>query len=797
MRNDKRSEKKGGRFKRLSRVLFLGAGLIGGIFTHMNAAEAAPVEGDILKYATIPKSDEIVSSKYAVIAQFKPGKSKRILSGADKYLKTSAKDRDLIVDAPDSLKGKIKVRYTDIATFNGRTLDFEIVVSDWKRAGFPSGDHMYFYGDHIGFHQSGFDYVSLKGTYVYADTKKPATDLPGSYMTINDLDANQFVSFDPEMMKNIDKIYAYPDTRVSYWKTGTKVNIGARFWEAIDSDDKQGFVTLLVSGHEFNFDWSKDWSRPSSANNYYNLSKPIDWYNEYATQYFGYVAEKPVKTEVLTPSKKIIDDGEQVDENAVTAPDNYTYNVYHTVPAEYPDFFYKSYVMQDTIHKALEIESTRIYDGQDRDVSSKFTITTTSNNVKAVAKAAALDDKAFYGEDYRLEMKVKINDSEKLLEYSNGTNKFTIPNKGSVTVDGKSKSTNEVKTVVTLPKTEIGLKKIQVYTDKADKGLPTFVDLDSKFVYDSSKNKTFDLVLYQKTGSTEKKVATKSVKMSDSDKSVQFTVPKANLSVDKMNMYRAAIENYDKDFISVDDKVKDIDTEGYTAKEGTLTETSDTDKKGEAVFKGVTMTEREIGKSIKRNYETLTVTYTPKRSLKSGYGYELDGSIRYENPIMAENAKYVTFNRSTNAGMTLDKALVDPSLSFYDKTKTRMVAPLMSSQSGTNNATISTYSYKAPRVYLEQKTGLTYTQQQVDAKEPKGKVIDAGQKFYVPVWIEGLGARKASLTSEKPLGAHQMNVNTTGVIDVTAYMFNHEGSETPDDDELLVHPTPQGTDLFK
>ena len=415
---------------------------------------SAATEWSILDngHGTVPSSTETISNKYGILAEFTPGVSELVLSGA-----TTSKsyiDRDLIVDPPDERKGKIKARYTNIATFKGRALDFEIVVADWKKAGFAGGEYMVFYDGSIGFAEAGYDYVDLRGTYRYHDTNEPATDLPGSYMTVNDLDANQFMSFSPSMRSKIDKIYAFTnDTRVSYWTVDGYTNVGARFYEGTEDDDEEAIVTFLVSGHQFDFRWNKDWDRPTSQGKAYNKSGVINWYKESSAQYFGYIAKKPARSEMLEPSKVIVKpDGTRVPKNSVNAGSTYTYGIQHTVPDEYAKFYYTKYSMSDTLDKALSVESVKVVDGSNNDVSDRFTISqSTGNTVKATAKAAALQDPSFYKKSYTMLIKVKTPEWKDAEAYANGNHTFDISNTAYVSVDNDTKATNPVTTKVIMP----------------------------------------------------------------------------------------------------------------------------------------------------------------------------------------------------------------------------------------------------------------------------------------------------------------------------------------------------------
>lgn len=749
-------------------------------------------------FASVPKSTDVASAKYAVVAQFVRGKSKLELSGVS--TKQSNKGRDLIVEPGSNLKGKIKAVYTNVATYKGKSLDFEMVVADWDKAGFKGGEWMVFQDSRIGFTQSGYTSVSIHCTYLYHDTGKPATDLTGSYMTVNDLDTYQYVSFDSGMMKKIDKIYAYDGSKLSHWTTGSNTNIGAKFWQAYDTDDRTTMVTFLISGYQFNFSWCKDWSEYSSIHTRYDFNKTLDWKNEDSAQYFSYLAEKPIRTEILTPTKEITDtNGKETESSNATVNDPYRYTVYHTVPAEFPEFYYKSYVMQDTIHKALSIKSVKIYNSADEDVTKNFTVSTSGNTVKATAKSSALSSSSFYGQDYRVEINVAVRDSADLLDYAGDKNSFDVVNKADVIVDGKTKSTNEVTTKVTLPKTEIGMKHIKIYTNKASAGLPVYLDLTHAHDYMMYKDEPFTIDLYRIDGDQKTKVTSKTVKLGDLDKAVQLTIPTTPFMRNDIDMYEADL-NVNKNHFTIPSGKDTIDAQGHVAAEETLSEKT-TENAPPVTYKGIVMTEREIGGPLTKHYETISIDYLPKQNVKSGYGFQLYGKVSYANDIMSDEVDKFKIARTTDAVMNVDHHLIDKTLSYYDATKTyrdgEQIAVPLSQKSLINTDDTSTETYQAPHIYLAQDTGMSYTEEQKKAGQIKGTAVDAGNQLYVPVWISDLGTYTMTFENKTPLGINAINFKINSTVDVTAYMFAYEKSRTIKNDELLIEPVPRGDASIK
>lgn len=414
-------------------------------------ADAAPTEGDVLNHATVPTSSDRVSNKYSTIAMFNKGVSKMVLTGVSTV--TTNKGTKVIVDPASTLKGKIKATYTQVATYKGRELDLEMKVVDWKNAGFEGGMWFKFNPGSISFTQGGYEYIDIESTYRYHDTGEVATDLTGSYMTVNDFDSNQFMSFDSAMMGNIDKMYAYTkDTRVSYWTSGAYTNIGARYWDAIEPDDEKGILTFLVSGYEFDFRWHKDYTRPSASNTSYNFNQEVDYMNEESGQYFGYIAKKPARTEMAEPAKTIVkSDGTRVKSNTVNAGSSFTYGIHHAIPDEYEKFYYSSYRLRDTVPTGVDITDVTIENASDEDVTNLFTVSRSGQSVTATAKTATLASPDFYGQTYNVFIKVKVKDWQDLETQANGNHTFNLSNTAYAKVDSNELPSNPVTTKVVMP----------------------------------------------------------------------------------------------------------------------------------------------------------------------------------------------------------------------------------------------------------------------------------------------------------------------------------------------------------
>lgn len=341
---------------------------------------------------------------------------------------------------------------------------------------------------------------------------------------------------------------------------------------------------------------------------------------------------------------------------------------------------------------------------------------------------------------------------------------------------------------------ELALERFQIYTNKADKGLPTSTRVAQTVLAPDAavKDKNITLAIYN-TDSGDK-VTEKTYKQSELRSENAIQIPSDALEQADRKNYEVRIEGYDEDKIWVRDGEGSIDTDGYTAKEGTLT-IDDANEDGDVLFKGIVMTERERGEDMSVFHESWNVEKIPEPEVKSGYAYEFNPTLSYSNELLndVENRiEDVSF--APEMSVFVDHRLIDPSLEYYDsdvdyEDDDKVKVGFLKTESPTTNTIES--SYQLPQVYLEQGTGLTYTGNQKQNGEMEGEPLDAGYKLYVPVWIEESGVYDTMIRNDKPIGSNFMNVDLLRQVDVPAYMFHHTDSETADDDELLIHPMVQ------
>ena len=217
-----------------------------------------------------------------------------------------------------------------------------------------------------------------------------------------------------------------------------ELRIGELAGKEATRNDRYAMVTALFSGNSIRFKWGKDYGAPSNT---------MSW--DIGNNYFGFSGQKPVKTEVLKPTKLIIqaDNRTNTSNEIRSKNEQIRYDIVHTVPSEYKEFFYKSYIIKDDLLSELEIMGTpQIFDESDKNVTEKFINNSTESSINFQAKNETLKDSSFYGHTYHLYFDAKIKDSSNLEESLNQEGFFLMKNIAYIEKDGKKIKTNVVLT---------------------------------------------------------------------------------------------------------------------------------------------------------------------------------------------------------------------------------------------------------------------------------------------------------------------------------------------------------------
>ncbi len=347
----------------------------------------------------------------------------------------------------------------------------------------------------------------------------------------------------------------------------------------------------------------------------------------------------------------------------------------------------------------------------------------------------------------------------------------------NTSVDYKlSPVSNQVKYTI-VADANLGLRKIRIDTAPAEIGLPVTVRLDKDIVYEDSNKSEVAVNLYDKAD--KKLVGSQLFTIGELPEEIKFKVDPKFLKKNNKRNYEVRFEKVNKESVHVLDGKGKVDTDGYTSSEESIKVNAK--ESTELKYKGVIMTEREVGKEMEIFNETLTIPLKQLPKQKTGYGFELKPLVSYSNELA------VAYDVKANA--LVDKRLIDSHLN-YEKKGDQMVVPLEEAEkTGSTDKKNTDFLFELPHINVEQKTGNLFTNQQVKDHDPriKNAIKDGKRKLYVPIWAD-LGEYNVLIASGIPIGANKVNFEVTQPLNLYAYMYGTIGSKTLKDDELLLEP---------
>ncbi|MGX1450079.1 fibronectin-binding protein [Bacillus sp. 153480037-1] len=334
-----------------------------------------------------------------------------------------------------------------------------------------------------------------------------------------------------------------------------------------------------------------------------------------------------------------------------------------------------------------------------------------------------------------------------------------------------------------VPLIKASMKKIQIYTELASKGLPVKINLDRVNVYPDSVNdmskEKIKLSIYQ----GKDVVATKEYTAKSLPTKTEMKIPATDLVVNKKKSYTVKLEGFNKNAFDIETKIASLKTDGYAASQKKITANAANATSLE--YKGVVMTEREINKDMKLYYETLSIPLKTLSKMRTGYGFEMPVNINYKNEIS-------TWSDDMELMMKTPTSIVDKSYIDYPVKNKIASVPLektkgASTKSG-ESTTISN-TYELQHVNVEKQTGSLFTDDQVRNKDKriKHELINGERKFYLPIWGD-IGDYKFTVESTKAIGVNQVSFVVNHNLNVYAHMIAHMDSKTIKEDAVLMKP---------
>lgn len=817
--------------------------LVATLISFGNTGQAAEIStGAKVK---IVNDSTTVPAKYSFIAQFNRNKTEVVPFGMAHTNTATAGGTPYISFNPGnntSLKGKFGVTYTSIGRFEDKEIDLRITILDWKRYSTNTSGKISFTAKSIGENNQGFDWVDQKWEFYESGTNRKIKT--NGYMTIIDLDSRQGMRFDRTTSNGINSLLIDPSAKgfLSYDDKNGEIFIYEENGVLTNNSDLHGMVTFLYDNLDtIRFKWERDFAAANAVPSRVYVDEIADG------EYFGYIAKKPARTEMLDPDKDIEVDGVEGDVLDITSNKPFKFNLYHQVPDEWADFYYNSYVIKDTVDSRLAIQSIKVFNEEDRDLTSYFDNKTSGNTVNLVAKAANLKSSSFYNNMYRVEVTVKVRDSSTLTNaVVNG--KVAFNNTFSVTQDGKTKNSNRVTG-------NLNQRNINVlHLDKNDQ--TTLEQISGKLFdgdsYSYSSKKTFkkgDYIYNPAPEETQKGI----VERKDVVLKFFYQLPLIDINMKHLQIFtgdaaeglpvkvqltkkypngtnlpelankKVKLSLFEKDgttaLITKEYSLKDVPT---SINDWLIPKTALT----KDTHKNYVVKISEIDKDIVSKYpEINTDGYTASNktfSVNAATAKEISykGVVMTEREItkdmqlhhetltvpvkkMAPHKTGYGFEMKTEVVYVndllettdiklkslVDKRLIDSYL-VYQQQGDFNIVPLEGTKKTTSADKKQTnFIFEFPNVKVEEKTGYLFSNKQVADKDPRitNPLKDGMRKLYVPIWAD-LDSYNISLETIEPIGINKVTFNVKDQLTLYAYMFGTIGSDTIAEDEILIEP---------
>ena len=335
-----------------------------------------------------------------------------------------------------------------------------------------------------------------------------------------------------------------------------------------------------------------------------------------------------------------------------------------------------------------------------------------------------------------------------------------------------------------VPLIKAGLKKIQIYTEQADKGLPVKVEIDKKYIYDENiadmSNSKIKLGLYDNSNN---EVISKEFTAKTLPEMLDMTIPSTKLKKDSSKSYTLKIEGNYSNMVDVISNAMSLTTDGYTSSEKIIK--VDSSKQDNLSYRGVVMTEREVGKNMKVYYETLDIPLERIKRMRTGYGFEVPLDLTYINEIGSNDLDF-SFDFKAQDEI-VDKSYIE--YSSKNGVSTVALENTSKKSSTNNNVTISKQKFELQHINVEKRTGALFNDNQVNNQDSRIQydLIDGGRKFYLPIWAR-IGDYQANVESTKDIGINKINVEIGYDINIYAHMYAHMDSESILDDAIILEP---------
>jgi len=336
----------------------------------------------------------------------------------------------------DSQKGEIGVKYINVGTAKGQVLDLKITFNDWVKNNNPKlPTFIALTNNEISFIDSNMISSVQEWEFLISGTDEPI-EISG-YMTMQDIDALQGVTFDKETSLNLHSFYVSNKTNntIQYTKKDGQYSF---FGESADVNisNQNAWFTFTFKGSKLTFEWDAAIDRSG-----------------YPWTIFLFTAIKPVQSATTIPTKSVValDASSNETYSFSDINERFAYTIFHTIPQEVKVNYYSSYEIMDILPECLELkaENVRIVDEKKSDWTDRFNIFVEDNMFKATAKSETLESAGFYFNTFSFIINTKIKEDADLSKYWD-TDKggYVFTNIASAAVDGSSEESNKATVIL-------------------------------------------------------------------------------------------------------------------------------------------------------------------------------------------------------------------------------------------------------------------------------------------------------------------------------------------------------------
>lgn len=396
----------------------------------------------------------------------------------------------------DSLKGKIGCWYRNVGTFNGRQIDIKCTITDYTFYSCEGEQEIgYFQVDteKIGLNATNTKDITANMEFFDHQTGKPVK--VKGFATFADIDIRQGV----EILSPVEDIFVTKGCKLYKSPSG---NLFTAPWKPENTVDADTDFQVQANYHAYSLAYKfysgcenycfsdgtaiNGESRQVWKSNYTGNVQQYDIVNEkegclwqgWQGLYYGRMGRISLSEPL---SKTVSDkDEENVLKNTLSdKTEGFTYKLSHYVPYEMEVFRYSSYTIYDDIHTDLKVdpEGCKVLLDDGSDVSSWFQIKVQGQRVSFSVKPEKAAAEEFYNKTYHCYIRVSIGENTDLSQYEGG--EYSVKNKGHVMMNRpqgeEKKDSNEVETVLVLPKGQITVtKRIREADITWAHGNPTF-----------------------------------------------------------------------------------------------------------------------------------------------------------------------------------------------------------------------------------------------------------------------------------------------------------------------------------